>query len=64
MRQGLLLKFKRTEKGYNQENFGAAIGVSRQSISLYERGKLLPRPEKMKKISKILGASIEELFFR
>ncbi|KOA18326.1 helix-turn-helix protein [Clostridium homopropionicum DSM 5847] len=54
MRQGLLLKMKRIEKGYNQESFGAIIGVTRQSVSFYERDKLIPRPEKMKKSAKFL----------
>lgn len=64
MRPGLLLKMKRMEKGFNQESFGTAIGVSRQTISFYERGKLIPRPDKMKKISEILDTSVQELFFQ
>jgi len=64
MKQGLVIKLKRIELGLSQIELGEAIGVSRQSISLYERGKLIPRPENMKKISKILMVSVEELFFQ
>ena len=64
MKQGLLLKMKRIEKGYNQESFGAAIGVSRQTVSFYERGKIIPKPDKIKKISKLLDTSVDELFFQ
>ncbi|WP_291571417.1 helix-turn-helix transcriptional regulator [Clostridium sp. UBA4548] len=63
MKQGLVIKLKRIELGLSQDEFGNAIGVSRQSVSLYERGKLIPRPEKMKKISDVLKVPVQELFF-
>ena len=62
MNPGLKLKIKRIEKGYKQEDLGALIGVSRQAISLYERGKLSPKLENMKKLSSILNIPIEQLF--
>lgn len=64
MKQGLLLKMKRIENGYDQASFGTAIGVSRQMVSFYERGKALPRPEVMKKISEVLSTTVQELFFQ
>jgi len=63
MNTGLKLKIKRMEKGLNQKQLGKAIGVSRQSVSLYERNKMYPTVETMKKICKVLDADPKELFF-
>lgn len=63
MNAGLKLKIKRMEKGLNQEQLGQAIGVSRQSVSLYERNKTYPNIETIKKICKELNADPKELFF-
>lgn len=63
MNTGLKLKIKRMEKGLNQEQLGKAIGVSRQSVSLYERNKMYPTIETIKKICKELDVDPKELFF-
>lgn len=63
MNKGFKLKMKRMEKKMSQDQLGKPIGVTGQTISLYERGKVLPRPENMKKIASILNSSVEELFF-
>jgi len=63
MNTGLKLKIKRREKGLNQQQLGKAIGVSRQSVSLYEKNKMYPSIKTMKKICKELDATPEELFF-
>ena len=57
------IKLKRIEKGYKQADIGKIIGVSRQTISLYERGKNIPKFENMKIISKFLGTPVQILFF-
>lgn len=63
MNIGLKLKFKRMEKGLNQNQLGKAIGVSRQSVSLYERNKICPNIKTIIKICKFLDADPKELFF-
>jgi len=63
MNTGLKLKIKRREKGLNQQQLGKAIGVSRQSVSFYERNKMYPSIKTMKKTCKELDATPEELFF-
>lgn len=63
MKPGLLLMCKRKEKGWTQEELGKPIGLSRQTISLYERGILLPKPENMKKIANMLNSTVSDLFF-
>ena len=63
LKSGLLLQVKRKEKGWTQEQLGKYLGLSRQTISLYERNILIPRPKHMKKISEVLDTDIKELFF-
>lgn len=63
MNTGLKLKIKRMEKGLNQEQLGKAIGVSRQSVSLYERNKMYPTVKTIKKICKELDVDPKKLFF-
>lgn len=62
---GLAVKLKRIEKGYKQIQLAEKIGVSRFYLSGLENGKVKnPSIEVMKKISKVLNASVEELFFQ
>lgn len=63
MNIGLKLKVKRIEKGVTQRELGAVIGVTEQTISLYERGKLLPKVSHMKILSDFLEVSVQDLFF-
>ncbi|WP_039657603.1 helix-turn-helix transcriptional regulator [Clostridium tyrobutyricum] len=63
MNTGLKLKIKRMEKGLNQQQLGKAIGVSRQSVSLYERNKMYPNIKIIKKICRTLDTDPKELFF-
>lgn len=63
MNIGLKLKIRRIEKGLNQNQLGKAIGVSRQSVSLYERNKIYPGIKTVKKICEILDLDPREIFF-
>ena len=51
----------RKERGLSQEQLGEKINVTRQIISNWELGEASPNPEQLKKISKILNISIDEL---
>lgn len=56
------LKEFRNEKGLNQADLGALVGVSRQTISLIERGDYNPSITVCLKLAKILGKNVEEIF--
>lgn len=52
---------KRMEHGWTLEQLAAASGLTRQTLSLIERGKTEPKPSSLVKISEALGCSIPEL---
>lgn len=56
------LKELRTAKGYNQQEMGALVGVSRQTISLIERGDYNPSITVCLKLAKELGVSVDDIF--
>ena len=43
-RFGLELAAARTRRGFTQAELAEAVGVTERSISLWERGKVIPRP--------------------
>ncbi|AIY79890.1 helix-turn-helix family protein [Clostridium botulinum 202F] len=63
MNYGLKLKLSRIEKGYTQKQLAEIIGISTITLQSYERCCREPRIKTMKKISKILDKSVQELFF-
>ena len=56
------LKEYRARLGINQADMGKLAGVSRQTISLIERGDYNPSVTLALKIAKVLEATVEELF--
>ncbi|WP_408172326.1 helix-turn-helix transcriptional regulator [Helcococcus bovis] len=56
------LKEYRSKIGVNQTEMGKLCGVSRQTISLIERGDYSPSVSLALKISKICNATVEDLF--
>lgn len=56
------LKEFRTKKGLNQEELASLVGVSRQTISLIERGDYNPSIIVCLKISKVLDTRVESIF--
>ena len=51
----------RQRRGISQENFGLAIGVSRQAVSKWETGESTPDIDKLEKISAYYGITIDAL---
>ena len=51
----------RKKKGLSQEELGERIDVTRQTISNWELDVTSPNPEQLKKLSKELNISIDEL---
>lgn len=51
----------REKAGLSQEKLAAELGISKRMIINYEGGKFLPTTDKMPKIAKFFGVSIESL---
>ena len=56
------LKEYRTRLGVNQTEMGKLAGVSRQTISLIERGDYSPSVTLALKLAKICNVSVEDIF--
>lgn len=56
------LKEYRARLGINQQELGKLAGVSRQTISLIERGDYSPSVTLAIKIARICGVTVEEIF--
>ena len=56
------LKEYRARLGVNQQEMGKLAGVSRQTISLIERGDYSPSVSLALMLAKICSASVEDLF--
>ena len=56
------LKEYRARQGINQARLGELAGVSRQTISLIERGDYSPSVTLALKLAKICSARVEDLF--
>ena len=56
------LKDYRSRLGINQTELGKRAGVSRQTISLIERGDYSPSVTLALKLAKICNAAVEDLF--
>jgi putative transcriptional regulator len=56
------LKIQRTRLGINQSELSKLVGVSRQTISLIERGDYNPSITLVLKLTKVFEITTEELF--
>ena len=56
------LKEHRARLGVNQQEMGRMAGVSRQTISMIERGDYSPSVTLALKIAKICGVRVEDIF--
>ena len=56
------LKEYRSNQGINQTELGKMAGVSRQTISLIERGDYSPSVTLALKIARIFQVSVEDIF--
>lgn len=56
------LKEYRAQLGVNQQDFGKMVGVSRQTISLIERGDYSPSVTLALKIARACGVTVEDIF--
>lgn len=58
---GSRIKKIRLEKGMTLEEFGKLFDTSKSNVSMWEKGRSLPNPERMKQIAKIGDTTISEL---
>lgn len=56
------LKEYRTRLGVNQQQMGALVGTSRQTISQIERGDYSPSVTLALKIAQVCGVTVEDIF--
>lgn len=56
------LKEHRARLGVNQQQMGALVEVSRQTISQIERGDYSPSVTLALKIAKVCGVTVEDIF--
>lgn len=52
----------RSQQGINQSDLGRLVGVSRQTISMIERGDYSPSVTLALKIARYFGATVEDIF--
>jgi putative transcriptional regulator len=56
------LKEHRARLGVNQQQMGALVGTSRQTISQIERGDYSPSVTLALKLAKVCGVTVEDIF--
>ena len=56
------LKEYRARLGVNQQQMGALVGTSRQTISQIERGDYSPSVTLALKLARICGVTVEDIF--
>ena len=61
MTVGEKIQQRRKEKGWSQEDLAEQVGVSRQSISLWEKDQTTPSLENMKILCRLFQISMDEL---
>lgn len=59
---GGIIRNRRKELGYSQEQLAERIGVSYQQIQRYENGNSMLNVENIQRIAKALGVTVEECF--
>lgn len=58
------LIYLRKQKGYSQEQLGAEIGVTRQTVSKWELGDTTPEMDKLIQLGELFGISLDSLVGR
>ena len=61
MKLGQKISQIRKEKKLSQSDIAKAVGVSRDAISKYERGDIVPSVENAKKMADVLGVNLDYL---
>ena len=59
----ITLRAARVNKGYKQREVAKMLGISKESLSNYERGKTFPDVNLVKKIEKIYDVNYDDIIF-
>ena len=62
MAKNLALKLARVQKDLTQKDLAEIVGVSRQTINAIEKGEYNPIIKLCRKLCRVLGKSLDELF--
>lgn len=62
MAKNLALKLARVQKDLTQKDLAEIVGVSRQTINAIEKGEYNPTIRLCRKLCRVLGKSLDELF--
>ncbi len=54
----------RTERGINQKELGDAVGVSKQSVSNWENGNIMPSVDLLIRLADVFGVTTDYLLGR
>lgn len=60
----LTIKAARINKGFTQNDFAKAIGVSKKTVHSWENGKTMPKLEKIELICSTLGVKYDDIKWR
>lgn len=60
---GLRIKQFRINKGYTLLEFGEFFGAGKSNVQGWEKGLSLPNKDRLVKISKLMGVSVNELLY-
>ena len=63
MAKNLKLKAARAEKDMTQGTLAEAVGVSRQTVNAIEKGEYNPTINLCRSIFKVLGKTLDDLFW-
>lgn len=63
MAKNIAIKVARAEKDMTQKALAEAVGVSRQTMNAIEKGEYNPTIRLCRKICRILGRSLDDLFW-
>lgn len=63
MSRNLSIKAARVQKDMTQKDLAAAVGVSRQTINAIEQGEYNPTIKLCRAICRVLGKTLDELFW-
>ena len=58
---GERIQYYRKKKGLSQEELGARLHLSRQTVSLWEKGQTLPTIDNLLRLREIFGTTLDEL---
>lgn len=56
-----IMRENRKKHGYTQDDVAALLSVDRVTYARYETGQSLPRADKLPRLAKILGCTVDDL---